>query len=63
VVDRAIQVHGALGVSDDLPLETMYRMARVMRIVDGPDEIHIQRVGKSILKEYGEGRGWDFALR
>jgi alkylation response protein AidB-like acyl-CoA dehydrogenase len=63
VIDRAIQVHGALGVSDDLPLETMYRMARVMRIVDGPDEIHVQRVGKIILNEYGEGRSWDFALR
>lgn len=63
VIDRAIQVHGALGVSDDLPLEMMYRMARVMRIVDGPDEVHIERVGKTLLKEFAEGRGWDFGQR
>ncbi|MGE0046168.1 MAG: acyl-CoA dehydrogenase family protein [Hyphomonadaceae bacterium] len=63
VIDRAIQVHGALGVSDDTPLEAMYRMARIMRIVDGPDEVHIDRVGSIILKEYREGRGYDFAVR
>ncbi|MDB5428922.1 MAG: acyl-CoA dehydrogenase protein [Caulobacter sp.] len=63
VIDRAIQVHGALGLSDDLPLETMYRMARVMRIVDGPDEVHVERVGKTILKEFAAGNGWDFGQR
>jgi acyl-CoA dehydrogenase len=63
VLDRAIQVHGALGVCDDAPLERMYRMARIYRIVDGPDEVHIERVGKTILREYREGRGWDFATR
>ena len=63
VIDRAIQVHGALGVSDDTPLEAMYRMARIMRIVDGPDEVHIERSGKILLQEYAEGRGWDFATR
>jgi len=63
VIDRAIQVHGALGVSDDTPLEAMYRMARIMRIVDGPDEVHIDRAGKIVLREYAEGRTWDFAER
>lgn len=63
VIDRAIQVHGALGLSEDMPLEAMYRMARIMRIVDGPDEVHIERVGKILLREYREGRGWDFARR
>jgi acyl-CoA dehydrogenase len=63
VIDRAVQVHGALGVSDDTPLEHMYRMARIYRIVDGPDEVHIERVGKAILREYAEGRGWTFAER
>ena len=63
VLDRAIQVHGALGVCDDSPLERMFRMARIYRIVDGPDEVHIERVGKEILKEYREGRGWTFADR
>jgi alkylation response protein AidB-like acyl-CoA dehydrogenase len=63
VIDRAIQVHGALGVSDDTPLEAMYRMARIMRIVDGPDEVHIDRAGKIVLREFEAGRGWDFAER
>lgn len=63
VIDRALQVHGALGLSADTPLEHMYRMARVMRIVDGPDEVHIERVGKIILRDYREGRKWDFGLR
>ncbi len=63
VIDRAIQVHGALGLSEDMPLEAMYRMARIMRTVDGPDEVHIERVGKILLREYREGRGWDFAQR
>jgi alkylation response protein AidB-like acyl-CoA dehydrogenase len=61
VIDRAIQVHGALGVCDETPLERMYRVARIYRIVDGPDEVHIERVGRHILREYREGRGWDFA--
>jgi hypothetical protein len=40
VIDRAIQVHGALGVTADTPLESMYREARYARIYDGPDEVH-----------------------
>jgi alkylation response protein AidB-like acyl-CoA dehydrogenase len=63
VVDRAIQVYGAEGLSQRLPLEIMYREARYGRIVDGPDEVHIQRVGRSILREYREGRDWDFGYR
>ena len=63
VIDRAIQAHGALGVSNDTPLEAMYRMARIMRIVDGPDEVHIDRAGKIVLREFEAGRGWDFAIR
>lgn len=63
VLDRAIQVHGAWGVSNDLPLEAMYRMARIMRIVDGPDEVHIERVGRMILRAYEIGEGWDFSTR
>lgn len=63
VLDRAVQVHGALGVCDDSPLERMYRFSRIYRIVDGPDEVHIERVGKTILREYREERGWDFAAR
>ena len=40
VLDRAIQVHGALGVSDDTPLALMWRSLRMLRLADGPDEVH-----------------------
>jgi acyl-CoA dehydrogenase len=40
VLDRAIQVHGALGVSDDTPLAVMWRQLRMLRLADGPDEVH-----------------------
>ena len=52
VIDRAIQVHGALGYSKDLPLEMFYRDARAARIYDGPDEVHRQVVAQRILKSY-----------
>jgi acyl-CoA dehydrogenase len=52
VIDRAIQVHGALGYSTDLPLESMYRHARAARIYDGPDEVHKVTVARQTLKEY-----------
>ena len=52
VVDRAIQAHGALGFSTDLPLEHMYRAARAARIYDGPDEVHKVTVARHVLKGY-----------
>jgi acyl-CoA dehydrogenase len=52
VIDRAIQIHGSLGYSSDLPLEEMYRHARAARIYDGPDEVHRQSVARYILREY-----------
>jgi len=52
VIDRAIQVHGALGFSTDLPLEHMYRAARAARIYDGPDEVHKVTVARQVLKRY-----------
>jgi acyl-CoA dehydrogenase len=52
VVDRALQAHGALGYSTDLPLEAMYRHARAARIYDGPDEVHRQSVARRILRGY-----------
>jgi alkylation response protein AidB-like acyl-CoA dehydrogenase len=51
VIDRAIQVHGALGVTSDTPLEWMYRDARYARIYDGPDEVHRDRVARLLVKE------------
>ena len=52
VIDRAIQVHGSLGFSTDMPLEHMYRAARAARIYDGPDEVHRQTVARHTLKRY-----------
>ena len=60
VIDRAIQVHGALGVSDDTPLESMYRQARSARIYDGPDEVHRMVVARRVLRTYRDGDGWEF---
>jgi acyl-CoA dehydrogenase len=62
VVDRAIQVHGALGVSADTPLEGMYRGARTLRLADGPDEVHRILIAKNVLKKYASGQSWDFGL-
>jgi acyl-CoA dehydrogenase len=54
VIDRAIQVHGALGVTSDTPLERMYREARYARIYDGPDEVHRMVVARRLLRDpYG----------
>jgi alkylation response protein AidB-like acyl-CoA dehydrogenase len=63
VIDRAIQVHGALGVSGDTPLEGMYRGARAARIYDGPDETHRMVVSRRILQSFKAGNGWDFGLQ
>ncbi|HEX6391400.1 MAG TPA: acyl-CoA dehydrogenase family protein [Solirubrobacteraceae bacterium] len=52
VVDRALQIHGSLGYSTDLPLEAMYRYSRGARFYDGPDEVHRQSVARQILRDY-----------
>jgi acyl-CoA dehydrogenase len=52
VIDRSLQVHGSLGFSADLPLESMYRSARAARLYDGPDEVHRDSVAKLILRGY-----------
>jgi len=49
VIDRAIQVHGAAGVSDDTPLAALYAGMRTLRIADGPDEVHIRSVARAEL--------------
>ncbi|MFD0112535.1 acyl-CoA dehydrogenase family protein [Streptomyces sp. NPDC058320] len=51
VIDRAIQVHGALGLTSDVPLERMYREARYARVYDGPDEVHRMVVARRLLKD------------
>lgn len=62
-IDRAIQVHGALGVTEDTPLETMYRHARGARILDGADEVHVMNSARRILRSYLDGGTFDFGLR
>jgi acyl-CoA dehydrogenase len=52
VVDRALQAHGSLGYSTDMPLERMYRFSRGARFYDGPDEVHRQSVARRILRGY-----------
>ncbi len=54
VIDRAIQIHGAAGVSDDFPLARMYGWQRAMRIFDGPDEVHIRSIARA---EIGREKG------
>ncbi|MBI4747394.1 MAG: acyl-CoA dehydrogenase family protein [Acidobacteria bacterium] len=53
VLDRAIQVHGALGITDDTPLAFWYRHERGARIYDGADEVHKSSVAKRVLRGYG----------
>ena len=50
VIDRAIEVHGAAGVSDDTPLAYFYAWARVLRIVDGPDAVHRRSIARHELR-------------
>ncbi|GAC1692567.1 MAG: acyl-CoA dehydrogenase family protein [Candidatus Dormibacteraceae bacterium] len=57
VIDRAIQAHGSLGYSSDLPLEEMYRHARAARMYDGPDEVHRVSVARQILAGYQAPKG------
>jgi acyl-CoA dehydrogenase len=52
IIDRAIQIHGALGYTSDLPLEEMYRTARALRITDGADEVHKQTVARELLRNW-----------
>jgi acyl-CoA dehydrogenase len=53
IIDRAIQMHGAAGVSDDVPLAELYVTIRTLRIADGPDEVHRALVAKLELEKYG----------
>jgi acyl-CoA dehydrogenase len=52
VIDRAIQVHGGGGVSDDFPLASMYAHMRTLRLADGPDEVHKMTIARRELRPY-----------
>jgi len=60
VIDRAVQVHGARGLTDETPLARMALMARGGRIYDGPDEVHRVAAARRILKSFAVGDGWRF---
>ncbi len=60
VVDRAIQVWGAAGVTSDLPFVAMYHGARSLRLADGPDEVHRILIAKNVLHRHHAGEGWSF---
>jgi acyl-CoA dehydrogenase len=53
VMDRAIQIHGGGGVSDDFPLAYFYAWARILRLADGPDEVHLRTVARQELGRHG----------
>ena len=52
VIDRAIQLFGGAGVTDDWPLAAMYAHARTLHLVDGPDEVHMRQIARSELGKY-----------
>eukprot|EP01084_Bolivina_argentea_P138793 244286_1 len=61
VLDRAVQVFGAKGLTDDTPLGQMYRHGRAARFYDGPDEVHMATVGRLMTREYKKGNRYDFS--
>ncbi|MEV6217060.1 acyl-CoA dehydrogenase family protein [Nocardia sp. NPDC051833] len=56
VIDFAMQIHGGAGLSDDVPLSAAWTTARAIRLADGPDEVHLDMVGRLELAKYGQGR-------
>jgi acyl-CoA dehydrogenase len=52
VIDRAIQIHGGMGVSNDTPLASFWAGARTLRLADGPDEVHMYQLGRNTVKQY-----------
>lgn len=58
VLDRAIQIHGALGYTADMPLERMYRAARALRLADGADEVHKPTIARLVLDGAVPVEGW-----
>jgi acyl-CoA dehydrogenase len=54
VIDRAIQMHGAVGMSQDFPLAQMWVLQRAMRFIDGPDEVHRAVISRKELAKYAD---------
>jgi acyl-CoA dehydrogenase len=60
VIDRAIQVFGGAGVTDDFPLASMYTHARTLHLVDGPDEVHMRQIARRELGRFESLRPEEF---
>jgi acyl-CoA dehydrogenase len=54
VLDRAIQVHGSLGMTDDTPLAALWRFSRMLRLADGPDEVHKMVLARRELNRWAK---------
>ena len=54
VIDRAMQMHGAVGLSQDTYLAAGYAYARTVRLADGPDQVHMMQLGRNLAKKYSE---------
>lgn len=54
VIDRSMQAHGGMGVGPDTPMAHFYAAARMLRLADGPDEVHMYQLGKSLIKSYSK---------
>ena len=52
IIDRAIQLHGAAGVTDDFPMAAAYAQVRTLRLADGPDEVHKRTIARAELRKY-----------
>ncbi len=52
VVDRAMQIHGAVGLSQDTPLAGFFAYAHTLRLADGPDQVHMMQLGRNLAKKY-----------
>jgi len=55
VLDRAIQIHGAVGLSQDMPLAHLYAYARTLRLADGPDQVHMMQLGRNLARRREAG--------
>ena len=51
VIDRAIQIHGAVGLSQDTPLAQLFSYARTLRLADGPDQVHMMQLGRNLARQ------------
>jgi acyl-CoA dehydrogenase len=52
VIDRAMQIHGGMGLSGDTVLADFFTYARIMRLADGPDEVHLFQLGRETVKQF-----------